>query len=527
MALSKGEAMNPGIRTGWLAVAALACLFAIGRTAEAQEAATLFDKLVAQLPPAPHEDLFGARIQRTVSLLNDSSPERRYPVTILVYGQSITENLKRANLDQALKGKFPYADITFLNRSISGFSASQLVRSAANDIYPLYPDLVILHDYGAGLIEFERIIQDIRRYTTAEIMLCTHHIGGDEEAGRITSQDNESAVIRHLAQKYDCELADVREEWRAYLKANHLAPKELLSDSVHPNERGRNVWAGILFRHFRYNPLIPNDWMRTVRTYEAKRQPDDGASDGVVFTGKPWRFAGASAIGESRESALKLAFTGNRVDCVLGGAEGGKLGTATVRIDGQSPSGMNDLWAFTIPSPAFGTDWQPAIRRVSHRQPPIAETWRLVVTNINADASHFSFAVYGSKTGFDGGGEFDGAKYKYGPYGDILDYTGDAPYPDVFTSKSGRVVIDHRDFKIPWAQSYSKKPCPEGFETTWEAIPLFTETIAPSPGADRSKIRVLTLAKGLPNGAHTLEIVPDGNGAVPIESIVVHEPPLK
>jgi hypothetical protein len=319
----------------------------------------------------------------------------------------------------------------------------------------------------------------------------------------------------------------VREEWRAYLKANHLAPKELLSDSVHPNERGRNVWAGILFRHFRYNPLIPNDWMRTVRTYEAKRQPDDGASDGVVFTGKPWRFAGASAIGESRESALKLAFTGNRVDCVLGAAEGGKLGTATVRIDGQSPSGMNDLWAFTIPSPAFGTDWQPAIRRVSHRQPPIAETWRLVVTNIDADASHFSFAVYGSKTGFDGGGEFDGAKYKYGPYGDILDYTGDAPYPDVFTSKSGRVVIDHRDFKIPWAQSYSKKPCPEGFETTWEAIPLFTETIAPSPGADRSKIRVLTLAKGLPNGAHTLEIVPDGNGAVPIESIVVHEPPLK
>jgi len=89
------------------------------------------------------------------------------------------------------------------------------------------------------------------------------------------------------------------------------------------------------------------------------------------------------------------------------------------------------------------------------------------------------------------------------------------------------VVIDHRDFKIPWAQSYSKKPCPEGFEATWEAIPLFTETIAPSPGADRSKVTVLTLAKGLSNGAHTVEIVPDGNGAVPIESLVVHEPPLK
>jgi hypothetical protein len=511
-----------------LAVAAVGCLFAIGaRPAQAQEGATLFDKLVAQLPPAPHQELFGGRIQRTVSLLNDSSPERRYPVTILVYGQSITENLKRANLDQALKEKFPYADITFLNRSISGFSASQLVRSAAHDIYPLYPDLVILHDYGAGLIEFERILQNIRRYTTAEIMVCTHHIGGDEEPGRITSQDNESAAIRHLAQQYNCELADVREEWRAYLRANNLVPKQLLSDAVHPNERGRSVWAGILLRHFRSNPLIPNDWMRIIRTYEAKRQPDDGASDGVVFTGKPWRFAGSSAIGESRDSALKLAFTGNRVDCVLGAVADGNVGTATVRIDGQSPSGMNELWAFTIPSPAFGTDWQPAIRRVTHRQPLVAETWRLVVTNINADASHFTFKVYGSKTGFDGGGEFDGAKYKYGPYGDILDYAGGAPYPDVFVSNSGRVVIDHRDFKIPWAQTYSKKPCPEGFEATWEAIPLFTESIVPSPGADQSKVTVLTLAKGLSNGAHTVEIVPDGNGAVPIESIVVHEPPLK
>jgi hypothetical protein len=38
---------------------------------------------------------------------------------------------------------------------------------------------------------------------------------------------------------------------------------------------------------------------------------------------------------------------------------------------------------------------------------------------------------------------------------------------------------------------------------------------------------VLTLAKGLSNGSHTLEIIPNGDGAVPIESIVVHEPPLR
>jgi hypothetical protein len=282
-----------------------------------------------------------------------------------------------------------------------------------------------------------------------------------------------------------------------------------------------------MLRHFRVNPMAPNDWMRTVRNYEAKRLPDEGASDGVVFTGTPWRFAGRSAIGSSRESALKLTFTGNRVDCILGSGKDVQPGTATVRIDGKAPSAMNELWAFTTVSPAFGTDWQPAIRRVTHRAPLIAETWKIVFSKLNEDASHFLFEVYGSKTGFDGRGEFDGAKYKYGQYGDILDYTGAEPYPDVFVSNSGRVVIDHRDFKIPWARTYSKKPCPEGFEATWEAIPLFTETIATPADSDPSKVRLVTLAKGLANGRHTLEIIPNGDGAVPVESVVVHEPALK
>jgi lysophospholipase L1-like esterase len=512
-------------RISFLSMAVVLAAAAQGPT-EAGEGKTLFDKLVAQLPAARHEELFGARMQRTVSLLANSSPQRRHPVTILIYGQSITAGLRSAPIEQALKEKFPYADITLLNRSISGFSASQLVRSSLNDIYPLYPDLVILHDLGVALPDYERMLENIRRYTTSEILLCTNHIGADEAQDRLTNSDNESSLVRHFAQQYNCELADMREEWRAYLKANNLTPKQLLSDNIHPNARGRDVYAAMLLRHFQFNPLMPNDWMRTVRTYEARRQPDEGASDGVVFTGKPWRFTGSSAIGEDRKSALRLTFTGNRVDCVLGVLKDLKPGTAVVRIDGKSPPAMNELWAFTIPSPAFGTDWQPAIRRVTHNQPLVPETWKLIVSKINEDASHFNFEVYGSKTGFDGRGEFDGARYKYGPYGDMLEYAGSEPYPEVFVSKSGRVVIDYRDFKMPWARTYSKKPCPEGFETTWEAIPLFTETIAASSEADRSKVRLLTLAKGLSNGTHTLEIVPNGDGAVPIESIVVHRPPL-
>ena len=129
-----------------------------------------------------------------------------------------------------------------------------------------------------------------------------------------------------------------------------------------------------------------------------------------------------------------------------------------------------------------------AIRRVTHHQLLVPETWKLIVSKISEDASHFSFEVYGSKTGFDGCGEFDGARY---------------------------VVIDYRDFNISWARTYSKKPCPEGFEVTWEAVPLFTDTIAASPDVDPSKVRLLTLAKGLSNGTHTLRSSPTATARFP------------
>jgi hypothetical protein len=397
-----------------------------------------------------------------------------------------------------------------------------------NDVYPLDPDLIIFHDMGASLPEFERMIQNVRRYTTADILMWTNTFRGDEDVNSLPESVADTPIIRHIAQKYDAEFVDVHEGMRAYLKARNLPPSSLtVADLGHLNPQGLDVLSGILLRHFQVNTLVPNNWMQTVRTYEAKRLPDEGASDGVVFTGKPWRFAARSAIGQSPTSALKLKFNGNHVDCVLGTLKDLKPGTAKVLIDGKVPSTLNELWAFSIPSMAYGSDWQPAVRRVTHRVPLIPETWKLVATNINNDASHFTFKVYGSKTGYDGAGEFDGAKYQYGKFGDLLDYTGTAPYPDVFVSKSGRVVIDYRDFKLSWASTYSHKTIPQGFETTWDVVPLFTDTLHADTPGEPGQTRLITLAKGLSNGPHTLEIIPNGDGAISIETILVHEPPLK
>ena len=162
-------------------VAAAICVVWASPPAQAQQEKPLFDRMVAALPPAPHEEFLGARIQRTMSLLANSTKDRQWPVTFLIYGQSITAGLKQSRMEEAIRQKFPQAQITFLNRSISGFSASQLVRSMWNDVYPLDPDLVILHDMGASLPEYERMVENLRRYTTAEIILCTDPLRAEDD----------------------------------------------------------------------------------------------------------------------------------------------------------------------------------------------------------------------------------------------------------------------------------------------------------------------------------------------------------
>ncbi len=465
-----------------------------------------------KVAPAGNEAFFGARIQRTMSLLATSNESRRNPVKILFWGQSIVAQNWTEMVIEDLKSRYPYADITYENRAIGGFTAPALVRTSVHDLYPFYPDLVVFHVYGGEESrELERIISNIRRYTTAEILVYTHHIAQfadrdtDEYKKRHQSDDRSADLMRFLAQEYGCELVDVRTEWARYLDDHGLEPRELLKDGIHLKEQGCRLMAVLVARHFRFNSLFPSDWTDMVRTCEAKRAFDEGARDEIVFTGKPWIRRGASAVGDSPESALKLSFEGNRIDIITGpSGKDSTLGTARVFIDGTVPSRFPELCEFTRPSKAHGS-WMPAIRRVGHREPLLIEDWTLRITDISDDAKDFSFVVTGSVTGEDGSGS----------------------NADVFVSNSGRVVIEPRDFMITWTQNYFKKKCPVGFEVSWSVQPLFRDTYEPSRINSNSGIEIVTVAKCLKNGPHILEIVPNGDGDIPIEAISVHMPPLK
>jgi hypothetical protein len=516
-------------------LALIASLTIVSPTAVAAEppvAAAPSDPVpLPELPADTDAAHFGAKIPRTISLLATSTPTRRHTVKILLYGQSISRGMERSALEPELRRRFPHANIIFENRAISGFSANQLARSAELDLPLSYPDLVIFHVYGASSIEYERILADLRRRTTAEIMVWTDHYGNDgtpgspEFAARVTREDEASAIVRALAIKYGCELVDARQTWKRFLEQHQLQPKDLLTDNVHLNARGRALMTAIVLRHFRLQPAAAHDWMNTVRSYEVKRAPDTGRNDEVVFTGAPWRIRGGDAIGSEVGGSLKLTFSGNRVDVLPGTTDGLKLGSARILIDGRPPSERPELYAFTLPSPAYGADYQPGIRMVRNEAPLLIEDWTLRVTASTQDT--FDFELHGSKTGFDGRGRMELGHLTRQRFG-VLDFAepkGDTP--QLWRSNSRRVVIDTRDFKVLWGQERAKQLCPPGWEIRWKVVPQFLDTYRAPERHDDTLREPITLAQGLANTEHTLEIIPNGDGDVPLREVIVHRPPLR
>ena len=458
------------------------------------------------IPPDPEPDqpFFGGRIQRTMSLLAHSSPARRQTVRILFYGQSIVAGMPWRKLIRRLQETYPYADIVAENRAIGGWDATKLARTATQDLYPFYPDLVVFRVYGGeDTGELERILRNIRKYTTAEIMTLTHtYLAQPTEENEHSAQNQ-----RLLAQKYNCELVEVREAWRSYLDKHKLPHNALLGDNIHPNPKGYAIMCDLAMRHFRPNTLFPGGWGGIVKTYEARR-PLEERKDEITFTGAPWKVEGPGAVGDSPSSAMKLRFIGNRVDVVAFPCE--DVGSAKIMIDGRAPSSFPELYACTKAMQGKGIsirpDYEqtPIVNRVTLGANPLIEDWTLRVTEVRSPKD-FSYEVVGSVTGHDG--------------------VGDSK--ERFVSKSGRITIEPQDIVISWLFEYRKERLVCGVEGDWKVVPMFVDQWRPTGKADPGRWERLTLAQGLENREHTIEIIPDGNGNIPVKELIVHEPPLK
>lgn len=472
----------------------------------------------------------GGRVARTMSRLAYSTASHRMPVKVLFYGQSIVESDWWREVAAALEHRYPHADLTIENKALGGWEAHRLIDAAEADVYPAGADLVVFHVYAGELSgQVERIISKMRRRTTADILLFTHHapLGANFDTG--------AQQWRLLAQRYGCELADVRKAFKRYLAEHGLKPEDVLRDSVHPNALGNKLIATTVMRHLR-----PPDegggagagWTDRVRRHEVLGEADDARAEAMRYTGEPWATAPRAtgrkmpsiAVGRSPDSSLELSFEGDRVDVIVG-EYGGETGTAKVMIDGKPPSEHRGTYMMTRVSPPRGSGW-PALRKVEHVKPLLAERWTLKIVELDRSAARVAFEAVGSKTGPDGEGTSE----------------------ERFVSESGRVVIEPDWWMLAAAKRHTGGRPEVGDEVRWEVVCHGVDAYDPGAlleqAADKAAryarqtdsaarrnhargwVARQTLARGLGGGRHTLTITPNGDGPVPIRAIVVHNPPL-
>ncbi len=441
------------------------------------------------VPAAPLNDAeFGAGLQRTMTLLATSTPERRNTVRVLFYGQSITSQAWSHQVASFLRATWPDANLIVENRSIGGFGSQLLHKTAEPDLYPFYPDLMVFHVYG-GHEDYEKIIRRTRERTTAEILIQTDHITKDEDLdeecdpAKLTAKQGSAwfnyAFLPQTARQYGAELCDQRSEWKRYLRANHLKAKDLLRDSVHLNDHGCYLMAELVKQHLRYRPQQSDAaWRDLVRTYTVGREVN-------------WQ-----------DGRLRLEFDGNRVDLIAGA--GPVAGAPTqVLVDGLKPSAVPELTVFTRNS-AYPKVWWPSILLIGSAAPLVPEDWSARIFEASDDLKSFKFEVVGSVTGADGVGT----------------------NKERFVSQSGRVVIEPGDWFIWRSREYGKVPLPDGYAVKWQAVPQYTELYNHPEVQVRGVETATTLAKGLRPGRHTLELVARAAQVPTVAALRVYRPPL-
>lgn len=458
-------------------------------------ASTLLAQQAASFP-APKTlgpvETYGRHIQRTMTLLATSTPQRRHTVKILFYGQSITEQTWSKLVGEDLRRRFPHANLIIENRAIGGHSSPRLVKTMEADVLPFYPDLVIFHVYGDD-VAYERIIRCIRQETTAEVLIQTDHLRRTDDPSKeetdpariVRSKETHNNWMNYVflpgvAKRYGAELVNQRELWKAYLRDHKLEPGALLKDGVHLNDHGNFVMAEIVKAYLRYDPKFPPAaWQDSVKTYQV---------------GKDLRW---------RNGKLELEFEGNRVDAI---AADGTTRPAAVLIDGKRPSQFPESYAFTrvthYPQTSRSSAKWPMMLRVQAGQPLLIEDWTLTLVELSPDYKQVKFKLHGSRTGADGAGVSS----------------------ERFVSNSGRIIIEPGDWNLEYCLQVLKDPVAPGFKIAWQVVPQFADEFRPQIDKDPSIESAVTLAQGLKNGKHKLEIT--GGQKTPIAAIRVYRPPV-
>ncbi len=436
-------------------------------------------------PPDPVQFL---AVQRSSALISASSSRKAYPVRVLIYGQSISQQKWAWDTLKNL-GKW-HPGVAFIGemRAISAFSSDYLLQTAEADIYPYRPDIIVFHAYGpyGEGNGWEQILRQFRSRTTADIILFGNHPRVDGELNEVTDPASivglgENWVNYVFAPRLAAELGlcfpDNRTAFKRYLTTVGSPVKTILNDTIHFNELGSEIQMAILKSFIGAPRLFP---------------PVDPFNNGRVQTHR----IGSDGL-RWENGRLRLSFVGNRLDAILtAGAPGG----CRVEVDGQAPTSLPSGMGHRRTSFWKGDNgFRPAILRIGFTTKPLLERWVLTVTGENSDnPNDFEFEVSGSLTGWDGSGRST----------------------NVFVSNSGRVLIG------PDNWNFVRRPAGQiGTQILWESEQRSVDRLGEVPGSASWLEAAVTVINDFSDAAHVVELIADDPlHPPPVSALRVYHP---
>jgi hypothetical protein len=439
------------------------------------------------------------KVARTLEIIRTSTPTNHKVLKVLFYGQSITRSGWHNAVVAHWREKYPNTVFVVENRALGGFASQALVRTTEQDIAAFYPDLIIFHVYGDHRA-YEKILRMFRSLTAADVILQTDHGDGLPDppcaeglqlslhhkpgcAGvlwvhqRLWHDEMSYHKIPAFAKKYRMAVEPQRKWWRDYLLQSQVDPQSLLmTDGLHPNEKGNELIAGFFNRYF--DNLVEH-WngqteqhVISIPTNDAKR------SDGVDT----------------------VNFDGSRLELL---SKQPLVVWPSVTIDEHSPKDIDGCYQVTRSSPLKSVpDW-PALRRITLLHDHTAEDWTATITNITPDQKLVDFMVRASATGDEGNGN---SSRKY-------------------VSKSGQLSIDGDDWMFEWGYDLKHIPLQVPAEVHWSVEYICSGKPEVVDRGDGMTEYRYVLGAGLSNGKHTAKLSCPPNDLANAVEFRAYKPP--
>jgi lysophospholipase L1-like esterase len=207
-------------------------------------------------------------IMTTAWQLNDS------PAKIIFFGDSITEaGVQPGGYIDRMKTMLEKAGIKdkyqLIGAGISGNKVYDLYLRLEEDVLVHRPDVVVIwvgvndvwhkrsHGTGTDADKFEKFYTALikkMQATGAKVVVATPAAIGERTdfSNELDGDLNRySQLIRNIAAKFDCQIADLRKAFLQYNLTNNPQNKEsgiLTTDRVHLNEKGNQLVAEVLYK---------------------------------------------------------------------------------------------------------------------------------------------------------------------------------------------------------------------------------------------------------------------------------------